>query len=101
MRATAIECIKKTIMRSGFKKEDGLIFRPSEKSRSSTPISDGVAKISLLSAKFVIPKQEPAAMKPTTTGKDKDLQIRPNIKAPVIQSSIVPMIPIYLYNSSD
>ena len=52
-----MECTRKTRTRSGFKKEEGLIFKPSEKSKSSTPISDGTVKISSLSVKGVVPKQ--------------------------------------------
>ena len=52
-----MECIKKTSIRSKLKKEEGLIFKPSEKSKSSTPISDGIVKSPSLSAKDVPPKQ--------------------------------------------
>ena len=52
-----MECSKNTIMRSAFKKEDGFIFRPSENSKSSTPISDGIAKMPSESEKEVMAKQ--------------------------------------------
>jgi hypothetical protein len=41
IKKTAEECIKNTKNNEVFRSDDGLIFRPIENRRSSTPISDG------------------------------------------------------------
>ena len=41
IKKTAEECSKNTKNSEVFRSDDGLIFRPIENSRSSTPISDG------------------------------------------------------------
>ena len=40
-KKTAVECIKNTKNNEVFRSDVGLIFRPIENRRSSTPISDG------------------------------------------------------------
>ena len=43
IKKTAVECIKNTKNSEVFSNEEGLIFKPIENKRSSTPISDGMS----------------------------------------------------------
>ena len=43
IKKTTEECIKNTKKSDGLSNDEGLIFKPIENKRSSTPISDGIS----------------------------------------------------------
>ena len=66
---------KKTFKKLKLRNEEGFTFKPIEKSNNSTPIFEGIVKISLLSEKFIYEKKYPEVIKPINIGSDKTLKI--------------------------
>ena len=67
--------IKKTINNERFKRDDGLIFKPIEKSNNSTPSSAGKLRKFCGSPSPNDWKRQPEKMKPIIIGIEKNLQI--------------------------
>ena len=79
---------KKTFKKLKLRNEEGFTFKPIEKSNNSTPIFEGIDKISSLSEKLMYEKKYPEVIKPIKIGSDKTLKIKPKNKAPLNQIKI-------------
>ena len=91
-----IECKKKTFIKLKLKNDLGFTFSPIENNNNSTPIFDGMVKMLFVSDKLIYEKKNPELINPISIGKDKTLNIYPNIRAPLNQINTV-SIPFYIH----